>query len=191
MLFCIKQKIMRRYFTLISLVFLGYGFAQELPVPEALQEINNIQRVSNHLYRSGQPTKEDFAVMKANGITTSLNLRNRFKDDKKAAGSGVAIERIRINSFRMTYDHVVQALRIIHANEGAILLHCKHGSDRTGVVSASYRVLMEGWSPEKAMQEFLQPELGFHKFWFPNLKRLLENMDWEQLRKDVMDTAKN
>lgn len=41
---------------------------------------------------------------------------------------------------------VLAALRAIRDSEanGAVLMHCKHGSDRTGLMAAMYRVVVQG-----------------------------------------------
>jgi len=36
-----------------------------------------------------------------------------------------------------------------------VLIHCSFGRDRTGLVAALYRVLFQGWTPEKARAEWL------------------------------------
>jgi tyrosine-protein phosphatase SIW14 len=54
-----------------------------------------------------------------------------------------------------------------------VYVHCKHGKDRTGYVIAAYRIIMQGWSFNAAVQEMY--EHGFHKFpyilWVPSLKK--------------------
>lgn len=42
-----------------------------------------------------------------------------------------------------------------------IFLHCKHGSDRTGMFSAFYRMKYDGWSADRAYEEMKNS--GFHK----------------------------
>ena len=34
-----------------------------------------------------------------------------------------------------------------------VLVHCRYGKDRTGVVIAAYRVVHEGWEPKAAAAE--------------------------------------
>jgi tyrosine-protein phosphatase SIW14 len=176
---------MKKYIIIVTSTFTILANAQQLSVPEIIQPISNIQKLDDKLYRSGQPQKGEFELLESAGITTSLNLRNRFKDNPKAKGSNVKLERIPINAFRMKYEHVVKALSIVEKSEGAVLVHCKHGSDRTGVVSAVYRIVYQNWSKEAAIEEFLRPELGYHRKWFPNLKKLLETIDYEQLKVDI------
>jgi len=51
------------------------------------------------------------------------------------------------------------------------LVHCLHGNDRTGVLCAFYRVLVQGWSRARAWDEAIlqgfHPELlGLDDEWF-------------------------
>ena len=57
---------------------------------------------------------------------------------------------------------VLTALRAIQSAQarGPVLMHCKHGSDRTGLMSAMYRVVVEGWSKEDALKEMTQGGFG-------------------------------
>ena len=43
-----------------------------------------------------------------------------------------------------------------------LLLHCEHGSDRTGYLIAMYRVVIEGWERERAIAEMTAEDNGFH-----------------------------
>jgi protein tyrosine/serine phosphatase len=57
---------------------------------------------------------------------------------------------------------------------GSVYFHCLHGVDRTGYMRAAYRILIQKWDREKAIQEML--DLGFHKFpyafWISSLRSL-------------------
>ena len=57
---------------------------------------------------------------------------------------------------------VLKALRAIQTAEakGPVLMHCKHGSDRTGLMAAMYRVVVQGWSKEDALNEMTQGGFG-------------------------------
>jgi protein tyrosine/serine phosphatase len=49
-----------------------------------------------------------------------------------------------------------------------------HGSDRTGMMVASYRMVVEGWPREKALAEL--PAFGFHPMW-RDIRKFLEGLD--------------
>jgi protein tyrosine/serine phosphatase len=57
---------------------------------------------------------------------------------------------------------VLKTLRAIQAAQarGPVLIHCKHGSDRTGLMAAMYRVVVQGWSKDDALSEMTQGGFG-------------------------------
>lgn len=146
----------------------------------------NAYKVNDKIYRSEQPSAAGFIYLDSLGIGVSLNLRNRLSDKRFAKNTAIDLKRIRINSWRMDYDDILEALKIIKNSTSPVLVHCKHGADRTGVVVASYRIAFEGWTKEKAIEEFLNEGYGYHQKWLPNLLKLLESLEEEKLRGDVV-----
>ena len=63
-----------------------------------------------------------------------------------------------------------------------MLVHCWHGSDRTGIIVAAYRIIYENWSVAQAEAEFCRDEYGHHEFWYRNLVRLLRSTDWAAMK---------
>jgi tyrosine-protein phosphatase SIW14 len=49
---------------------------------------------------------------------------------------------------------------LAQASGGATLVHCEHGRSRTGMMVAAYRVLVDHWTPERALGEFNQALTG-------------------------------
>jgi protein tyrosine/serine phosphatase len=124
-------------------------------------------------------------VLDSAGIRTLVNLRNRRSDRHKARKTNLQLVRVPINAWRMDYDDVVKSLKAIKAAEKPVVLHCIHGSDRTGVVAACYRMTEQGWTKEEAVDEFLNGGYGYHDGWFPKILTLLKEMDVEKLKADV------
>jgi len=62
-------------------------------------------------------------------------------------------------------------LRLVQENPGKkIFAHCRLGDDRTGMMVAAYRMGLEGWNADRAMNEM--KEFGFsraHHFICPSL----------------------
>jgi len=81
---------------------------------------------------------------------------------------------------------VVASLRAIKAaaSDGPVLLHCQHGADRTGLVSAMYRLLYQNWTREQALDELLNGDYGYHALW-KNIPEYLRTVDLEAIRKRV------
>ncbi len=87
----------------------------------------------------------------------------------------------------MSEDDLIYALRVIKNAQKPILIHCWHGSDRTGATTAAYRIVVQGWSKDDAIAELRQPEFGYHEDWYPNIIELLKNLDVEKMRGALED----
>ena len=114
--------------------------------PVTSAHLKNFYRLDEHVYRSAQPDRKGFQELKQLGIGSVLNFRDHHADDKDAKGLGLTLHRVEMEAGEIRDEQVVQALRIIRTAKGPIVIHCWHGSDRTGLVSALYRVLFQNWS---------------------------------------------
>ena len=159
----------------------GQKAALRVPPPTPLAEkitvrgVPNFGRVSETLYRGGQPTPEGFAELKKLGIEIVVN----FRDERKL----VEAERQQVEALGMHYANipwssarnpkspqVAEFLELLRANpQKKIFAHCHLGADRTGVMVAAYRIAAEKWTPPQALEEM--NVFHFHGFWLPHLKR--------------------
>ncbi|MFT6863841.1 MAG: protein tyrosine/serine phosphatase [Akkermansiaceae bacterium] len=57
-----------------------------------------------------------------------------------------------------------------------VLVHCLHGSDRTGAMCAAYRIVVQGWSKGAAIAKIKHGGYGHHKI-RGNLGRWIEGVD--------------
>ncbi len=150
--------------------------------PIDLAGVPNLHRLSDHLYRSEQPTAEGFRNLEKLGIRTVINLRYFNDDDEEAEGTGLRLERVKILTWRAGDRHVVEVMRMLRQKDnGPFLIHCQHGADRTGLMSAMYRVLEQNWTPQDALAELIDGGYGFHRMW-KNIKRYVTEMDPVALR---------
>lgn len=170
------------------LLFLGIAntlFAQDKQAVR-IEAVNfqNLHQINTDIYRCEQPTKSGMKELEKMGIKTVLNLRNKVNDKKVAKGTSINLMRWPINTWKMAYADVLQVLYIIDKAEKPVAVHCLHGSDRTGVVIAAYRIAVDDWSKQAAIAEFKAEQFGYHEGWFPRLLVLLENIDIQQLKED-------
>ncbi len=149
----------------------------EWATPVIGSELENMYKVDEGLYRSEQPDDDDFEALERYGIREVLNLREYHSDEDDAGDTSLRLHRIRIETDEITERQLAQALAIIDASEGPILVHCWHGSDRTGAVIAAYRVARQGWSREKAIDELAHGGYGYHSSFYPNIVDLIRTMD--------------
>jgi len=63
-------------------------------------------------------------------------------------------------------------------------LHCQHGADRTGLITALYRIVYQGWSKDQALEEMLQGGFGYHAVW-GNIPDYIRNIDSAWLKQAV------
>lgn len=146
----------------------------------------NLFRVTPTLYRSAQLGKADVAQLKALGIKNVVGLRAFHSDDDWLRKSGIQEKRIKIYTWAVDDDNIVAALKAIRVaeQEGPVLLHCWHGADRTGLVTAMYRILFQGWSKAQALDELQNGGYGYHAMW-KNIPVYLRDVDVEKIRQRV------
>ena len=105
---------------------------EKITLPDS--ELTNLYKIDSGVYRSEQPSHEDFKALEKYGIGEALNLRNRHSDDDEAAGTNVKLHRVKTKAHSINEEQLIEALRIIKHRKAPIVIHCHHGSDRTGAV---------------------------------------------------------
>ncbi len=153
--------------------------------PVEMEGVSNLHRISPTLYRSEQPTALGMKNLERLGIRTIINLR-AFNDDKdEVKGTSLRTERVKILTWRIDDKHVIEVMRMLKkAENGQFLIHCQHGADRTGLMSAMYRVLEQGWTPEDALTELIDGGYGYHSMW-KNIVRYVRSVDVAKLREEI------
>jgi len=115
--------------------------------------------IPGKLYRSGQIAPSEIPQL----INSSYNIKKIVSLDAQAG--------ILIHSFiPKSIEHIMfpllegngsdEARKLANAiksglldGNGAVLVHCLHGQDRTGLAIAMYRVIKQGWTCTKAIEE--------------------------------------
>ncbi len=154
-------------------------------VPMNISGVPNLHKVSERLYRSAQPTSEGMLNLKNQGIKTIINLRSFHSDRKETEAAGLEYEHIYMKAWHPEIKEAVRFLRIAtNPKHAPVLVHCQHGSDRTGTMCAIYRVAVHGWDREEALREMKKGGFGFHGVW-ANLTRWFEKLDIESIKKQA------
>lgn len=117
--------------------------------------------LSPTLYRSALPESDDLAELHKRGINTVINFYQQ-SDDAWLGDSAIQRVHIPLRGDRVTDTQVIAVLRAIRAGEqsGGVLVHCKHGQNRTGLIVAMYRIVYDGWSRDEAMAEMIEGGFG-------------------------------
>ena len=162
--------------------------------PKAVKlELGNMirfYRINDSVYRSEQPNKKEFKAIENLGIRTVLNFRRNVKDNKKAADTDLMLIHQPLKSKTLNQEDIIQALGNIHHSPKPVLVHCWHGSDRTGVIIAAYRVVFDGWTKTQAIEEFRKPEFGYHENWYPFLTDLINALDVKHVKAAIFGLKK-
>lgn len=142
--------------------------------------LENFIQVDTGLYRSAAPAGAQVINQLAQaGIKTIIDLQqNREKDyyeEANATEAGIRyIARPMTSNRRNTTPYVRSILKLVaDKSSWPLLVHCKHGEDRTGLIIGLYRVVYQGWKPQDAWNEML--ELGYHRFFY-NLTAVFEEV---------------
>ena len=67
-----------------------------------------------------------------------------------------------------------------------VLVHCQHGSDRTGTMVAIYRVVVDGWTKAEATNEMINGGFGYHPMW-QNLLVYIDALDVAAIKQKVAE----
>ena len=148
----------------------------------ASTNFHNLNKLNDSMYRSEQPSKKGMKELQAMGIKSIVNLRRQATDAKKIKGLNLDLDRIPLKASTIDFDDIFNALNSIQQAEKPVLVHCWHGSDRTGAIIAASRMVFDNWSKEKAIAEFTDIRFGYHRTRFPNLITLLETLDVDKLK---------
>ncbi len=170
------------------------GASGESPYP---QFPPNFHRVNENLYRSGQPDEDEFkSLCTFNGIRSVLNLRenNSDKDEIDAVNFSrnekIKLYEIPLDTGNITEQDLYKILTVIRDAPQPLLIHCWHGSDRTGCAVAAYRIVFENWKEEEAIAELMKPEYGHHKNIYTNIPALLRKADWQKIKTTILKKEK-
>jgi hypothetical protein len=125
------------------------------------------------LWRGATPTRSDAQWLVDHGVRTvislQLDVRSAFESVHPGPGVARSVTYFRVRDFPATKvlthwhidDRVAEVLAIIQEAPKPVLVSCRAGADRTGIVAAAYRVLVDGASRREAIREMD----AFHSPW--------------------------
>ncbi len=111
-------------------------------------------------YRSGQPRGVGLPVLGLMGVKTVVTLRSKMDEEAQVEAAwcrrhGVRFVRLPLKSAPEAIDDTVAEILAIVADpqNHPILVHCARGKERSGLISAVFRMELDGWSNPKALKE--------------------------------------
>jgi protein tyrosine/serine phosphatase len=114
----------------------------------------NLYQITPTLYRSRQPDAAAQPLLQQLGVHTVINFLKE-SDSRWLSDASIAQVQIPLQVVHIDDADVIESLRAIQTAQqnGPVLIHCKHGLDRTGLVAAMYRIVAQGWSKQAALDE--------------------------------------
>jgi len=157
----------------------AYGERLKLP------GVPNGGKINDSLFRGAQPRQEGIQQLKNLGITTIVDLRGEDParatwERQQAESLGIRFVSIPLSGWNPpSNEQVAEFLALFHNNrkennpQEKVYVHCRYGEDRTGVFVAAYRMAMDGWQPQQAMNEMYY--FGFNGMWHPSMKSFVRD----------------
>jgi protein tyrosine/serine phosphatase len=148
--------------------------------------------IPGEYYRSAQPTVAKLdRYITTYGIKTVINLRGKNASDQWYRDEMAETQRLGVKfvDFKMsarkqlTDTQVEKLLEILHDAPKPILVHCKSGSDRTGLVSAIYLYKIAGRSESESEKQI---SFRYGHIGIPYISEAIAmDRNWERLEKSL------
>jgi len=142
----------------ILIVASGAVLAQQQQLPPEYAGIKNFLRVNQQICTGGQPTMDDLAKMKAEGVKAIINLRqpaeyNAEEEAAKAKELGLRYFNIPVTMDDLKDAQAEEFLKITADPQNRpLFIHCA-SANRVGGFWMIRRVLVDGWKMEDAEAE--------------------------------------
>jgi protein tyrosine/serine phosphatase len=157
----------------------------------------NRHRLGTRAWRSAQPAPHQIRALKRRGLRTIVNLRGDrtcgayWLEQAVCERKGITLIDFKIRSREAPTREQIRAARELFAQiEYPMLMHCKSGADRVGLMSVLYRFFQEGVPIDEAKKElslryghFRQADTGvldrvFEKYLEDNKRQPMPFLEW-------------
>ena len=140
-----------------AIVVAGVAMAQQGQTEE-YPSIKNFLRVNEQVCTGGQPSLDDLAKLKAEGVKAVINLRqpseyNSAEEASKAKELGLRYFNIPVNAAEPKDEQVDEFLKVTADPQNRpAFIHCR-SAGRVGAFWMIRRVLVDGWKIEDSENE--------------------------------------
>jgi protein tyrosine/serine phosphatase len=186
----------------LDMLFIDHGILRLIYV--------NRHRLGERAWRSGQPAPRHIRALRRRGLRTIVNLRGErlcgsfWLEQRACARKGIALVNFQLRSRAApTAEEIRRARDLLQSIEYPVLLHCKSGADRVGLMSALYRLFQEGAPVAEAKKElalryghFRQADTGildrfFEQYLEDNARRPMPFLEWVETVYDPDELKRN
>jgi tyrosine-protein phosphatase SIW14 len=135
-------------------------------LPKPNDDIPNFHEVHPWLFRGGQPNQDGMHRLYDMGVRTVIDLRsdpNQIASEQQVCQAhGMRFISIPMSASRSPSQQAISKFLSIvdgaskKGDNGAVFVHCHHGSDRTGAMIAIYRMQHDHYSYDQANSEMMK-----------------------------------
>jgi protein tyrosine/serine phosphatase len=134
---------------------------------QASVKIHNFGQVTEFYYRGEQPKGDEYNQLAAIGVKTIIDLRDDPKDYARPLTERAGMKYINLPMSDKDYppsDAASKFLALVNDQENwPVFVHCAGGRHRTGVMTAVFRMTVQGWDAGRAYEEM--KEYDFYTRW--------------------------
>jgi protein-tyrosine phosphatase len=138
--------------------------------------IDNFGQVNEHYYRGARPEGGDFRALATLGVKTVIDLAEEGdqSEEANAKAAGMHFVRIPMSTHKApSVETIAQFLALVtDPVHQPVYVHCIGGRHRTGVMTAIYRMTVDGWNSARAWSEVKQYKYGA-EFLHPEFKEFI------------------
>lgn len=141
--------------------------------PVESRDLPRFHRVHSYFFRGAAPSFAGLDELKRMGVKTVIDLRrsqDRINEERKYCGwIGLNYISLPMGDFVPSARTQREFLEVIadaqkNPAHAPVFLHCSHGSDRTGFLTALWRVKHDHFSIVEAATEMLENGFVIHRF---------------------------
>ena len=141
-------------------------------------QIDNFGRINDKYFRGAQPKGDDFKALAGAGVKMIIDLASEgdAAEEANSRAAGMKFVRIPMTTHDVPSPAVIlKFLSLVNdpANQ-PVYVHCIGGKHRTGVMTAIYRMTMDGWPAARAFAEMKQYHFGAD-FLHPEFKTFVQS----------------
>jgi protein tyrosine/serine phosphatase len=128
-------------------------------VKDPFVDIPQFIQVDERLYRGGKPNRAGLQTLQAEGVQTVISLQGKSPENdaekQRVENLGMNFVSLPMSVYQRPSDEDIFLFleTVLDPKNQPVFVHCHSGRDRTGVIVAVYRVLVDGWGPKQAYKE--------------------------------------
>lgn len=133
----------------------GRDFAR----PEPTAPVSNFAWITPGVARGGQPDAAGMRFLRERGFRTVVNFRSYHSDRDLAKDVGLESIEIPVQADVFGSEPPTEEqlktffAAVLDPAKQPVFFHCAHGKDRTGTLAAVYRMEVDGWTSDEAIEE--------------------------------------